>query len=268
MYNKKYALITGAAGLLGPQHAEALAEIDFHLVLIDIEKNKLNTIYKRLRKKFTNTNIYPYICDIRSEKVVKKLQKKLEKNKIFIDVLINNAEVNPKMNTKNTFTGLIENYNIKRLHQEINVGIVGTFICSKIFGSKMAKKKGGVIINISSDLGINAPDHRVYHSSEKIEKVKNFKPIGYSISKHAISGITKYLATYWAHKNVRCNTLVSGAVLSTQSKSLIKNIKKRVPMNRLGNVNEYKSAIQFLASDSSNYMTGQNLIMDGGRTIW
>ena len=132
----------------------------------------------------------------------------------------------------------------------------------------MAKKGRGIIINISSDLGISAPDQRVYHSQENINKVKNFKPIGYSISKHAISGITKYLATYWGHKNVRCNTLVPVAVLNTQPSFLIKNIKKRIPMKRLANKNEYKKAIQFLASDGSKYMTGQNLIIDGGRTIW
>ena len=132
----------------------------------------------------------------------------------------------------------------------------------------MAQKSGGSIINISSDLGITAPDQRVYHPSENIKKVKNFKPIGYSISKHGIGGITKYLSTYWAHKNVRCNNLVLGAVLNKQSKSLVKNIKKRVPMNRLAEKNEYKKSIQFLASDGSKYMTGQNLIIDGGRTIW
>ena len=172
------------------------------------------------------------------------------------------------MNKNNKSSGTVENYNIKKLQDEISVGIIGTFICCKIFGSKMASKSGGAIINISSDLGINAPDQRVYHSSENINKVKNFKPIGYSISKHGISGITKFLSTYWAHKEVRCNNLVIGAVFNTQSKSLVKNIKKRVPMNRLAKKDEYKKALQFLASEGSEYMTGQNLIIDGGRTIW
>ena len=268
MYNKKYALITGASGLLGPEHAAALAEIGFYLILIDIKKKELNKKFKDLKRKFYHRNIFEYVCDITSEKQVKSILKKLTKNKIFVNVLVNNADVNPKMSKNNKSSGMVENYNVKKLHEEINVGIIGTFICSKIFGAKMASNNGGVIINVSSDLGINAPDQRVYHSSENIDKVKNFKPIGYSISKHGISGITKYLSTYWAHKKVRCNNLVIGAVLNTQPKFLVKNIKKRVPMNRLAKKDEYKKALQFLASEGSEYMTGQNLIIDGGRTIW
>ena len=162
----------------------------------------------------------------------------------------------------------IEDYDEKKLFSEIEVGIIGSFNCSKIFGSEMAKRKIGNIINISSDLGINAPDHRVYDKNENISQVKNFKPIGYSISKHAIIGITKYLSTYWANKNVRCNTLVLGAVLNNQPKHLIKNVKKRIPLNRWAKRDEYKQAIKFLSSEENSYMTGQSLIIDGGRTIW
>ena len=129
-------------------------------------------------------------------------------------------------------------------------------------------KKGGIIINISSDLGINAPDQRVYHRSEISSKVKNFKPIGYSISKHGITGITKYVSTYWGYKNVRCNTLALGAVFNNQPKFLVKNVKKRIPLNRWAKRNEYKKAIQFLSSEHNSYMTGQTLVIDGGRTIW
>ena len=268
MYKKKYSLITGAAGLLGPEHASALAEIGFSLILIDIKKKELQKKSESLKKKFPNVHILEFICNISKESEVISLQKKLKKKNIFIDVLVNNADINPKMNKNKSRTGLVENYKSNTLKEEIEVGIIGTFNCCKTFGSLMAKKGGGAIINISSDLGITAPDQRVYHAQENMNKVKNFKPIGYSISKHAISGITKYLATYWGHKNVRCNTLVPGAVFNTQSPFLVKNIKKRIPMKRLAEKSEYKKAIQFLASDGSKYMTGQNLIIDGGRTIW
>ena len=132
----------------------------------------------------------------------------------------------------------------------------------------MAKNNEGTIINISSDLGISAPDQRVYHKSENINNVKNFKPIGYTISKHAISGITKYLSTYWGHKNVRCNTLALGAVFNNQPKFLFNNVKKRIPLNRWAKKTEYKKAIQFLASEENSYMTGQTLTIDGGRGVW
>lgn len=270
MLNKKNALITGGAGLLGPQHALALNELGFNIILIDIDKKNLLLTHNKLKKKIKkNTNILSYHCDISSESQVKKISTELKKKKILVDVLINNAEINPKMKKyKSSFTGRVEDYSIKSLTRELGVGIIGTFICSKIFGEHMKKKKGGSIINISSDLGITAPDQRVYHPSENINKVKNFKPIGYSISKHAVIGITKYLATYWAHKNIRCNTLVPGAVFNNQPKFLTKNVMKRIPLNRWANTTEYKKAIQFLATDDSCYMTGQSLIMDGGRTIW
>ncbi len=266
----KTAIITGGAGLLGPEHALALNEIGYNVVILDINKISLNKTYDFLKKKLSrNTKLIKYHCDITKEKQINKILRKLINKKLSIDVLVNNADCNPKMKKISSGrSGQIETYIISELKKELEVGIVGTFICSKIFGSYMAKMNGGVIINVSSDLGINAPDHRVYDKNEKIKNVKNFKPIGYSISKHAIIGITKYIATYWAHKNIRCNTLVPGAVFNNQPSSLIKNVKKRVPLNRWAKKNEYKKALQFLASEDSSYMTGQSLIMDGGRSTW
>jgi NAD(P)-dependent dehydrogenase (short-subunit alcohol dehydrogenase family) len=269
--SNKTAIITGGAGLLGPQHALALNEIGFDVVILDISKKRLKTQkkYFEINKINKKNNIYCYYCDITSEQSVKNILLKLTKKNIKINVLINNADCNPKMkNLNNKNNGGIENYSISKLKSEINVGIVGTFICCKIFGSSMTKNGSGVIINVSSDLGINAPDQRVYHPKENMDKVKNFKPIGYSISKHAILGITKYVATYWAHKNIRCNTLVPGAVFNSQPNFLVNNVKKRIPLSRWARKEEYKKAIQFLATDDSSYMTGQSLIIDGGRSTW
>ena len=270
MYKNKNALITGGAGLLGPEHAIALNEVGFNIVLLDIDQINLNKKFKILKKKIKNKGkILSYVCDIADEKQVKKISLDLIKKKIFIDVLVNNAEINPKMKSfKNNYTGRIEDYSIDRLKKELSVGVIGTFICSKIFTEHMKIRRGGSIINISSDLGITAPDQRVYHKSELIDNVRNFKPIGYSISKHAVIGITKYLSTYFAKKNIRCNTLVPGAVINNQPSFLIKNVKKRIPLNRWAKKTDYKKAIQFLATDDSCYMTGQSLIIDGGRTIW
>ncbi len=266
-FQNKAALITGAAGLLGYYHSEALAENGFDLVLIDINKTKLNNTASKLIKKYPSVEIFTKVCDIRFEKNIKVLKKTLDKKNIHINCLINNADVNPSMMGNNK-KSKIENYSSTRLLYEINVGVIGTFNCCKIFGSEMAKNNEGTIINISSDLGISAPDQRVYHKSENINNVKNFKPIGYTISKHAISGITKYLSTYWGHKNVRCNTLALGAVFNNQPKFLFNNVKKRIPLNRWAKKTEYKKAIQFLASEENSYMTGQTLTIDGGRTIW
>ncbi len=267
--SKKFALITGAGGLLGPEHASALAEIGFNLILLDVNKKKLNQKTKVLKKNFPNIEIYSFSCDITSEPKIKKLSHLLKKKKFSIDVLINNADVNPKMDKKiNFYTGRIEDYRIKDLKKELDVGLVGTFICCKIFGSQMSRKNYGIIINIVSDLGLLAPNQEVYHPSENIKNVKNFKPIGYSISKHGILGITKYISTYWAHRNVRCNALIPGGVLNNQPSHLVKNQIKRIPMKRWAKKSEFKKAIQFLSSDGSKYMTGQNLVIDGGKTVW
>jgi NAD(P)-dependent dehydrogenase (short-subunit alcohol dehydrogenase family) len=266
----KNVVITGAGGLLGPEHASALNELGYNVIMLDNDKISLNNKFNKINKnKRHKTKILKYFCDISNEEEVNKVSLDLKKKKLFVDVLINNADLNPKMKKyKNNFSGRVEDYSIENLKNEISVGIVGSFICSKTFGEHMKIKKKGSIINVSSDLGITAPDQRVYHSSENINKVKNFKPIGYSISKHAVIGITKYLATYWAKYNIRCNTLVPGAVFNGQPKFLIKNVKKRIPLNRWARKTDYKKAIQFLATDDSCYMTGQSLIIDGGRTIW
>ena len=126
----------------------------------------------------------------------------------------------------------------------------------------------GSIINIASDLAIQAPDQRVYSKTNNIEDVRHFKPIGYPIVKSSMLGLNRYLASYWAHKGVRVNCLVPGAVISTQSEDLIRQIKTRVPLNRLAKTHEYQDAIVFLASNASSYMTGSELIVDGGRSIW
>tara|TARA_B100000579_G_scaffold16581_1_gene11750 strand:+ start:1946 stop:2764 length:819 start_codon:yes stop_codon:yes gene_type:complete len=270
-YSKKnkIALITGAGGLMGKYHAEALAEVGYNLVLIDLNIAKLLKLKKLLSKKFKKLKFYCFNCDITSEKQVKNLKKNLDENKLFISCLVNNADINPKMISSNSkIKSNFEDYKLDILKREISVGIFGTFNCSKLFGSAMAKKNDGIIINVSSDLGVIAPDQRIYDKSENILNVKNFKPISYSISKHALHGITKYLSTYWAHKKIRVNTLVMGAVFNNQSRTLVKNLQKRIPLGRMAKKNEYKKAIQFLANKENSYMTGQKLIVDGGRTIW
>jgi len=267
--HNNYALITGAAGLLGPMHAEALAEKKINLILVDINKTRLDKCHKTFKTKYKNLNVLKQRLDITKEKSVENLFKKLKKHKINVNCLINNAENNPKMlEIKKNSASSVENYKSSKLKKDIEVGIIGTFNCCKYFGKYIDKDNEGIIINISSDLGINAPDQRVYHSSKNIKKVKQFKPISYSISKHAINGITKYLATFWAHKKIRCNTLSLGGVLNNQPKFLIKNQSNKIPLNRWAKKDEYKKAIQFLADKKNSYMTGQNLIIDGGRTIW
>ena len=130
------------------------------------------------------------------------------------------------------------------------------------------ENSGGVILNIASDLSIIAPDQRLYRKPEISEEEQSVKPVTYSVIKTALIGLTKYIATYWAEKNVRCNALSPGGVYNNQDVEFVDALSKLIPLKRMANVNEYKSAIQFLCSDASSYMTGFNLVMDGGRHIW
>jgi NAD(P)-dependent dehydrogenase (short-subunit alcohol dehydrogenase family) len=133
----------------------------------------------------------------------------------------------------------------------------------------MIKNKSGVIINISSDLGVIAPDQRIYEKSlSSSSEVKYFKPFSYSVIKHGLIGLTKYLSTYLADFGIRVNTLSPGSIFNYQDPEFLQNLEKNIPLRRLASVNEYRGAIQFLASDASSYMTGQNLIIDGGRSTW
>ena len=260
---KKSILITGAAGLLGSQFSLALLEAGAEVIMTDLNINSLLKFKKNFSKKLKNQNIKYFKLDVSSEDSIKKLLFIFEKEKIKIDVLINNACLNPKYDKKLSFKNTaLENLSILDWEQELRVGLTGSFFCAKHFGYSMIKnKKKGVIINIGSELSIVAPDHRIY-------KKNTFKPVTYSVIKHGIIGLTKYLSTYWAKNGIRCNALSPGGVFENQNKKFVKKFKYLVPLNKMADKNEYNSAIQFLCSDASKFLNVHNLVMDGGRTIW
>ncbi len=263
MHNKN-CLITGAAGLLGEQHAEALLEAGANLVITDIDFKKLKSLRKKLKKKFQDKVILDLKMDVTNEKSIINVKRLLKKKKLVLNVLINNAAIDPKIKKTNKFKShnRFENVSLLQWKEHLDVGLTGAMLCSKILGEMISNnKQGGVILNIASDLSVIAPNHEIYE--------KNFyKPIMYSVVKHGLIGLTKYLSTYWNKKNVRCNALSPGPVNNLQPKTFLKKIKKHIPLNRLANKNEYKEVIKFLCSDSSSYMTGQNIVMDGGRSVW
>lgn len=259
----QFALITGASGLLGYEHAKALLEVNANVIITDIKMKTLEKNLKKLRKSYPLKNIIKQRLDVTKENSVLRCKKYLDKKGIFVSILINNASYNPsneKLKSK-----LFENYNLKSWRKEIDVGLTGAFICSKVFGNGMAKKNKGVILNISSDLSVISPDHRLYNKGSKI---KNAKPVTYSVAKTGLIGLTRYLATYWSNKNIRCNAISPGGVFNGHNKNFVTKIKKLIPMGRMAKKDEYRSAVQFLCSDASSYLTGQNLVIDGGRSIW
>ena len=265
----KCAVVTGGGGLLGHQHARALLTKNCTVELWDNNQFNLEHILAKLKEEFSSEKILGKMVDITNEQEVQKCTSDSILKNGKIDILINNAAINPKFNEKGFFRNeRFEEYNIKFWSTELNVGLTGTLICSKIIGREMAKQKKGCIVNISSDLSVISPDQRIYLNSNIDQEDQFVKPISYSAIKTGLLGITRYLATYWATSNIRVNALSPGGVYDGQSEEFVEAVTERIPLGRLANIDEYIGAIQFLCSDASSYMTGQNLVIDGGRTIW
>jgi len=235
--------------------------------LIEYKKSrKLNLKNIKEHSKIKNWKDISIKDEVKNWKDNKKNTIHTEKllNFLLVEILINNASFNPKQTTLNV-NNKLEKFSINKWNEEIDVGLKGAFLCSRIFGNEMVKNKKGVIINIASDLSVISPDNRLYNKGKKINIVK---PVSYSVVKSGLIGLTKYISTYWALKNVRCNAISPGGVFDNQNKNFLKKIKKVIPLGRMAEKNEYRSAIQFLCSDASSYMNGHNMVIDGGRSVW
>jgi len=264
----KVVVITGAAGLLGEQHALAVAESGGVPVLLDILGDQVMELANKLANEFSVPSV-GYRVDITDESTVAENVQTLLNRFGNIDALVNNAANNPKMETQNekNFSRL-EHFPLNFWNADLAVGLTGAFLCSKHYGTAISRNpKGGVIINISSDLGLIAPDQRLYLQTGVQDERQPVKPVTYSVVKTGLIGLTRYLATYWPDR-VRCNALCLGGVEAKQPSDFLQEVNERIPMGRLAKSDEYKSAIQFLCSEASSYMNGASLVMDGGRSCW
>ena len=266
----KVGLITGAAGLLGREHAIALLESGAKVILTDISHKKLCELKDFLERSFSSDLINVFKLDITEEQEILKLKNHLEANGITIDILINNAALDPKVDSKgNIPLSRLENFDLSQWNNEIAVGLTGAFLCSKIFGFYMAQSNnGGVILNIASDLSVFSPDQRLYSINGVAEELQPVKPITYSVIKSGLIGMTRYLSTYWPDKCIRANALSPGGVFNNHNDEFVNKLSALIPLGRMAEKDEYRSAIQFLCSDASSYLTGQNIVMDGGRSVW
>ncbi len=268
--NNKNALITGAAGVLGKEHASALLEAGSRVIITDICQENLERTKKDLAKSFDETLIETQVMDVTNEENIKLVNDFYVSNDKKIDILINNAAIDPKVDSGNGIkdSSRLENFQLSDWNLQINVGLTGAFLCSKIFGATMAKNNGGIILNIASDLSVISPDQRLYKEPNKDEESQPVKPITYSVIKTGLIGMTRYLSTYWIDKGVRCNSLSPGGIYTSQDKEFLSKIKNLIPMGRMAKKDEYRSTIQYLCSDASSYMNGQNIVVDGGRSVW
>lgn len=269
--NSKTALITGAAGLLGMEHAAALLESGANVVLTDISELALKKAHSNLAQNFDATKILNKVMDVSNPQRVRSVADELCADRIRIDILLNNAAIDPKVKGELGVleTSRLENFPLDQWDLQVAVGLTGAFLCSQVFGCAMAKDgKGGVILNIASDLSVFSPDQRLYRKEGLPDDMQPVKPVTYSVIKAGLIGLTRYLATYWASQGVRCNALSPGGVFNGQGDEFVQRLSSLIPLGRMAQRDEYRSAVQFLCSDASKYMNGQNVVMDGGRSTW
>jgi NAD(P)-dependent dehydrogenase (short-subunit alcohol dehydrogenase family) len=262
------AIVTGAAGLLGVEHVSALLESGATVVLTDLNEDSLITACDAVKNTDNQDRILYRVMDVTDKESINDVACDLQDNGHNIDILVNNAAIDPKVQKDSILeTSRLENFPIYDWNFQIKVGLTGAMLCSQVFGEIMAKQGNGVILNIASDLSILAPDQRLYKKEGLPEEQQQVKPVTYSVIKHGLIGLTIYLATYWATKGVRCNALSPGGVFNGQSDDFVRKITSLIPMERMATKDEYRSAVQFLCSDASAYMNGQNIVMDGGRSV-
>ena len=267
--DEKVIVITGAAGLLGKKHAEAIACYGGIPILIDIDQNKLDIVVNEINENY-QINCKGYVVDITVEEQIKENITELIKDYGKVDGLINNAANNPKIEKKNDIEfSRLENFAEHTWNNDIDVGLKGAFLCSKYYGNEISNNpNGGSIVNISSDLGLIAPDQELYMEEDLPNNKQHVKPVTYSIVKSGIIGLTRYLATYWPKSKVRCNALCPGGIENNQSEEFLNKISKKIPMGRLAKAEEYQGTIIWLLSDASSYLNGAIISVDGGRTVW
>jgi NAD(P)-dependent dehydrogenase (short-subunit alcohol dehydrogenase family) len=267
----KTALITGAAGLLGMEHSAALLESGANVVMTDISEATLETARSQLVQHFNPARILTQLMDVSQPEGIRAVAETLWADGLRIDILVNNAAIDPKVkgNQGVLETSRLENFPLDQWDLQVAVGLTGAFLCSQVFGTAMAEDgEGGVILNIASDLSVISPDQRLYRIEGLHADLQPVKPVTYSVIKAGLVGLTRYLATYWADKGVRCNALSPGGVFNGQGDEFIERLSSLIPLGRMAEKDEYRAAVQFLCSDASSYMNSQNIVMDGGRSTW
>jgi NAD(P)-dependent dehydrogenase (short-subunit alcohol dehydrogenase family) len=262
----RVAVITGGAGLLGVHHAQAIAGAGGIPVLLDLDEEKAHTAAKKLAADF-QVDAWGAGVDITDQSALREFLARLLKQHGRIDILINNAANNPKVEAQSGFSR-VETFPLDQWDADVEVGLKGAFLCAQIFGGEMARRGAGVIINISSEYGISAPDQRLYRIEGLPEENQPVKPASYTVVKSGIIGMTKYLATYWGNRGVRTNCITIAGVFNGQPDEFVRRYVRAVPLGRMALPNEYEGSILYLCADASRFLNGANLVVDGGKSCW
>jgi NAD(P)-dependent dehydrogenase (short-subunit alcohol dehydrogenase family) len=264
--NGKVAIVTGGCGLLGKEFSKALISAGANVIIGDIDQNQLTKTKDLIYKQFNHSNISSMLLDITNEESIENFVSDIEKEYGKIDILVNSAAIDPKFEKGSKLSEFtrFENFPLTAWNESININLTGTFQITQAVCAIMNNAGKGSIINIGSNYGIVGPDQRIY--KQKNEKNQSYKPIVYSVCKAALIGFTKYLATYYAGSEIRVNMLTPAGVLNNHDEEFIEKYSANTILGRMSEKNEYWGSIIYLASDASSYMTGSNLIVDGGWT--
>lgn len=262
----KVALVTGGAGLLGAEFCHTLAQAGANVVVVDINNSASENICQDLEA--SGHPCMALATDITDPKAVKEMLNAILKKNGRLDILINSAALDPKFDPEHDMpgaSGAFEDYPLEAWQQALDVNLTGMFLVSQAAVQPMLAQGSGVIINVCSMYGLVGPDQRLY---QRKDQTPRYKPVYYSVTKAGVLGFTKYLATYYAGRNIRVNALTPGGVFNGHDETFMQEYSARAVLGRMAKKDEMNGALLFLASEASSYMTGANLVVDGGWTAW
>lgn len=258
------ALVTGGCGIIGTRLCHGLADLGASVAIVDLDAARTTDLAAELRATY-KVPAFGYACDIVEPTHVQELKVSVDGDLGDVSILFNNAAAKTP-NLADFFTP-VENFRLDLWRHVTAVNLDGMFNVAQVFGGAMARNGYGSIIQTSSIYGVVAPDQRIYEGSEYLGLAIN-TPAIYSTTKAGVIGLTRHLATYWGHRGVRVNAISPGGVRSGQNQRFVEQYSARVPLGRMAEADEIVSAGLFLASDASKYITGQNLVVDGGMSCW
>lgn len=264
----RVVIVTGGAGMLGREYCRAFAEASAHVVVADLRGGSAKDFVSEINT-YNQTKAIGVETDVTDKMSVQSMVDQVIDEFGKINILVNNAALDPKFDTEHAseHTNSFEDYPLELWNESVAVDLTGMFLCSQAVAKPMLEQNSGVIINICSTYGVVGPDQRLYERDDP-STPKTFKPITYSVTKSAVLGLTRYLATYWAGKNIRVNALTLGGVYNEHDDEFVRRYSYRTPLARMAEKSEYCGALLFMASDAASYMTGANLVIDGGWTAW
>jgi 2-deoxy-D-gluconate 3-dehydrogenase len=261
----RVAVVTGGAGLLGAQFCRTLVEAGAQVIIADRNPPAADELAGELKR--SGHQVLAIDVDVTDPKSTKKMVAKTLEAYNRLDILVNSAALDPKFDPQHTgqHTNAFEDYPLKAWNQALSVDLTGAFLCAQAASQPMLAGGSGVIINVSSIYGLVGPDQRLY---QREGQPPEYKPVSYSVTKAGLLGLTKYLAAYYAGKDIRVNALTPGGVFNDHDDAFVKAYSARTVLGRMAEKDEMNGALLFLASDASAYMTGANLVVDGGWTAW